>query len=83
MVDRQLWETVVKSVESGSINGDYVMGYLFEVIGNAVDEAETCAKHGEKSEAVHKLRELQALCEKAVGILAPEQKGRPRLVAAA
>jgi hypothetical protein len=54
----------------------------FYALGRMLDEAETSALTGCDIEAAERLRELQAHCEKLIAVLAPEQKKRPRLVAA-
>ena len=59
------------------------MGFIFEGIDNAVREAEFAVRGGSKQTAVDRLRELQALSERLIGILAPTEKSRPRLVVAA
>ena len=56
--------------------------FIFEGI-NAVREAELAARGGSKPQAVERLRELQALSERLIGLLAPAEKSPPRLVAAA
>jgi len=48
-----------------------------------VNSAEFAVRDGNKVDAVEKLRALQAHAERVIGILAPEQKGRPKPVAAA
>ena len=54
----------------------------FYALGKMLEAAEIAARIGTKAEAVEHLRELQAHCEKMVGILAPQEKKRPKLVAA-
>jgi hypothetical protein len=54
----------------------------FYALSNMLEAAELAARLGSKAEAVEHLRELQAHCEKMVGILAPQDKTRPKLVAA-
>ena len=54
----------------------------FYALGKMLEAAELAARLGPKAEAVEHLRELQAHCEKMVGILAPQEKSRPKLVAA-
>jgi hypothetical protein len=48
-----------------------------------VREAEFAVRGGSKPLAVERLRELQALSERLIRILAPGEKSRPRLVGAA
>jgi len=47
-----------------------------------VEAAELAARHGLTTDAIEHLRELQAHCEKMIGIVATHEKRRPRLVAA-
>jgi hypothetical protein len=54
----------------------------FYVLSKMLETAELAARLGSKAEAVEHLRELQAHCEKMIGILAPQEKTRPKLVAA-
>jgi len=67
----------------GRRRADGVMSFTFERIDNFMREAEFAARGGSKSLAVERLRELQALSERLIGILAPAQKSRSRLVVAA
>ena len=75
-------QTILSCVEKGRFRADDVMGFIFEGIDNAVREAECAARAGSKPLAVERLRELQALSERLIGILAPAEKRRPRLVVA-
>jgi hypothetical protein len=61
-----------------------MMSWLhLEGLNHAVHEAE-CPVHGSgKPLAVEQLRESQALSERLIGILAPAEKSRARLVVAA
>ena len=54
----------------------------FYALSKMLDAAELAARSGSKDEAVEHLRELQAHSEKMIGILAPPEKTRPKLVAA-
>ena len=54
----------------------------FYALSKMLEAAEIAARIGTKAEAVEHLRELQAHCEKMIGILAPQEKKRPKLVAA-
>ena len=54
----------------------------FYALSKMLEAAEVGARLGTKTEAVEHLRELQAHCEKMIGILAPQEKTRPKLVAA-
>ena len=53
----------------------------FYGLSKMLEAAELAARLGSKSEAVEHIRELQAHCEKMIGILAPQEKTRPKLVA--
>ena len=75
--------TIIGGVESGRFRAVDVMGFIFEGIDNAVREAQLAARGGSKPQAVERLRELQALSERLIGLLAPAEKSPPRLVAAA
>ena len=72
--------TILSCVENGRFRADDVMGFIFERIDHAVREAEFAARGGSKPLAVERLRELQALSERLIGILAPAEKARPRLI---
>ena len=72
--------TILSCVENGRFRADDVMGFIFEGIDRAVRDAEFAARGGSKPLAVERLRELQALSERLIGILAPAEKARPRLV---
>ena len=65
---------------SGSLRSAQTM--RFYALSKMLDAAELAARVGAKSEAVEHIRELQAHCEKMIGILAPQEKTRPKLVAA-
>jgi hypothetical protein len=54
----------------------------FYGLSKMLEAAELAARLGTKAEAVEYLREVQARCEKMVGILAPQEKASPKLVAA-
>ena len=54
----------------------------FYALTRMLDAAESAAINDRQTEAVEHLRELQAHCEKMIGQLAPESRGRPRVVAA-
>ena len=65
---------------SGSLRSAQAM--RFYGLSKMLEAAELAARGGSKAEAVEHIRELQAHCEKMVAILAPEEKARPKLVAA-
>ena len=81
--DDDILRTILSCVEEGRYRADDVMGFIFEGIDHAVREAEFAARGGNKQTAVQQLRELQAFSERLIGILAPAEKSRPRLVVAA
>ena len=54
----------------------------FYALSKMLEAAEIAARIGTKAEAVEHLRELQAHCEKMIEILVPQEKRRPKLVAA-
>jgi hypothetical protein len=81
--DDDILRTILSCVEEGRFSGDDVMGFIFEGIDNAVREAELATRGGSKPMAVQRLRELQALAERLIGILAPAERSRPRLIVAA
>ena len=80
--DDDILRTILSRVEEGRYRADDVMGFIFEGIDNAVREAEFAVRSGSKPMAVQRLRELQAFSERLIGILAPPEKSRPRLVVA-
>jgi hypothetical protein len=81
MAGKEIWGTAVAPLNDG-VRPEFVTRYCFFSLGIMLHEAENAAVEGDSSISVEKLRELQAHCEKMVGILAPGSKGRPRLVAA-
>ena len=81
--DDDILRTILSCVEEGRYRADDVMRFIFEGIDNAVREAEFAVGSGSKPMAVQRLRELQVLSERLIGILAPAAKSGPRLVVAA
>lgn len=81
--DDDILRTILSCVEEGRYRADDVMRFIFEGIDNAVREAEFAVRGGSKQTAVERLRELQAVSERLIGILAPAEKSRRRLVLAA
>ena len=59
------------------------MAARFYALGRMLAEAEVASLSGCDEDAAQKLRELQAHCEKLVVMLAPVERGRPKLVSAA
>ena len=60
-----------------------MVSFIFERINHSVREANFAARGGSTPLAVERLREMQALSERLVAILAPKEMHRPRLVVAA
>jgi hypothetical protein len=78
--DDDILQTILGGVEEGRYRADAVMGFIFEGIDQAVREAEIAARGSSKPIAVQRLRELQAFSERLIGILAPAERSKPRLV---
>ena len=74
------WKAGDSFAGNGSLRSAQAM--RFYGLSKMLEAAELAARFGSKAEAVEHLRELQAHCEKMVGILAPREKTRPKLVAA-
>jgi hypothetical protein len=55
----------------------------FLALKRMAEEAECAAQARSQQECIAHLRELQAHCERLIGVLAPNQRGRPKLVRAA
>ena len=81
--DDDILRTILSRVEEGATEQTTLWDFIFEGIDNAVREAESAVRGGSRQTAVERLRELQAFSERLVGILAPAEKSRPRLVVAA
>ena len=77
---KELWDTADLFRTDGSARSARALSFF--ALGRMLAEAEDAASIGRDTEAVEHLRELQAHCEKLIATLAPEIKGRPRLVAA-
>ncbi len=75
--------TILSCLENGRFRADDVLGFILKGMDNVVREAECAALGGGKPLAVERLRELQALSERLICILAPAEKSRPHLVVAA
>ena len=82
MAGKEIWVTAVEPTESAMVHPEFVTRYCFYSLATMLDQAEDAAVEGHSQQAIEKLRELQGHCEKMIGVLAPEQKGRPKLVAA-
>jgi hypothetical protein len=65
---------------AGSLRSAQAM--RFYALYKMLEAAELAARLGTKADAVEHLRELQAHSEKMIRILAPQEKTRPKLVAA-
>jgi hypothetical protein len=77
----QILGAILSCVENGSLRADHVMGFIFDGIENSMKEAEFAMRRGEKEQAALRLRELQALAERVIGIVTPHHRKIPRLVA--
>ena len=77
---KELWKTADLFRTDGSARSARAVSFF--ALGRMLAEAEDAASIGCDTEAVEHLRELQAHCEKLIGMMAPEKKGRPSLVAA-
>jgi hypothetical protein len=82
MAGKEIWATAVEPTESAMVQPEFVTRYCFYSLATMLDQAEDAAVEGHSQQAIEKLRELQVHCEKMIGVLAPEQKGCPKLVAA-
>jgi hypothetical protein len=78
-----LWQAMLDPVKAAAMRPEYAAGYWFQELGTTLNEAEAFAKDGARHDTARKLRELQARCERLIGTLVSEQRGRPHLVAAA
>jgi len=74
------WKAGDCFASEGSLRSAQAM--RFYGLSKMLEAAELAARLSAKAEAVEHLRELQAHCEKMVSILAPQEKTRPKLVAA-
>ena len=83
MTDEELWLAVLDRVETGAIRPQYAFAYWFKELRAVLDHAEAHANAQKADEVVRNLRELQARSERVIGVLAPEDRTRPRLVVAA
>ena len=74
------WKAGDAFASEGSLRSAQAM--RFYALSKMLEASELAARLGSKAEAAEHLRELQAHCEKMVGILTPQEKRRPKLVAA-
>ena len=81
MSGKEIWDSAMRHGQGADLQ--FTVRHCFYAIGIMIAEAESSAVNGTALDAVHKLRELQAHCEKLINIMSPDQKGRPRLVDAA
>ena len=77
---KEVWDSVEKLVDKGGARSANAM--RFYALTRMLAEAENAMLIGSDAEAADLVRELQAHCEKMIGILAPERKKGPTLVAA-
>ena len=82
MAGKEIWATAVKPTTSAMVQPEFVTRYCFYSLATMLDQAEDAAVGGHSQQAIEKLRELQAHCEKMISVLAPGQKGCLKLVAA-
>jgi hypothetical protein len=80
MAGNDIWRTAVAPLQGGA-KPEFVPRYCFFSLGIMLHEAESAAFEGNSSISIEKLRELQAHCEKMIDVLAPNHRGRPKLVA--
>ena len=78
---RELWRSAQDYADRCGAKSAKAM--RFYALGKMLAEAETAALMDRDVDATEHLRELQAHCEKLVEMLAPAQRGRPKLVVAA
>ncbi len=81
--DDELWRTVLDRVRAGAIRPEYAADYWFKGLRAVLDHTEANVDIHNAQAAVRGFREIQARCESIIGVLAPEEKGVPRLVVAA
>jgi hypothetical protein len=81
MAGKEIWATAVEPT-GAMVQPDFVARYCFYSLTTMLGQAEDAAVGGHSRQAIEKLRELQAHCEKMIGVLAPEHKGCPKIVAA-
>ena len=79
MAGKEIWATAIEPTRS-MVQPEFVTRYCFYSLATMLDQAEDAAVGGQSQQAIQKLRELQAHCEKMVRVLAPEQKVCPKLV---
>jgi hypothetical protein len=83
MSDEELWRTVLDRVRAGAIRPEYASEYRFKELRTVLDHAEASVNVHNAQDVVRRLREVQARSESIIGVLAPEERGGPRLVVAA
>jgi len=77
---KALWDSADLLRADGSAKSAKALRFF--ALGRILRETEGAALNGRDVEAAQHLRELQAHCEKLIGMVAPEKKGRPSVVAA-
>jgi len=78
MSGQEIWNSAMRYGEV--LNPIFAVRPCFYALNVMLAEAEHVAARGDTFEAVRKVRELQAYLEKLVGIMAPREKARPKLV---
>jgi hypothetical protein len=81
--DDNILTTLLDSIEMNRVSPEHVMSFVCDGFDSGWREAEAAVRAGDNTDAVEKLREMQAYTERLIAVLAPELKRRPRLVAVA
>ena len=76
----EVWESAEKLLDTSGTRSANAM--RFYALSKMLAEAETSMLLGEVAQCAERLRELQVYCEKMLGVLCPERKKGPKLVAA-
>jgi hypothetical protein len=77
---REIWESAAKLPDANGVRSANAM--RFYALSKMLAEAEMAMLKGQDKDCAERLRELQAHCEKMLGILAPNAAKAPTLVAA-
>jgi hypothetical protein len=80
MAGKEIWAAAASSRQIAMVQPEFVKRYCFYSLVKMLDEAQDATVEGDSQQAIKKLRELQVHCEKMIGVLAPEQKRRLKLV---
>lgn len=79
MNGREIWQAAEDGAAFAGVPA--TNGLRFCALSRMLMEAEKNLAYGDRAMAVEQLRELQAHCEKLIGMLAPLERAGPRLVA--